>query len=610
MDKDKTILDIIIESIDEKCAELTVEISKEINSNDRISLINRVFPERKSMDVEFASFDDVRDLIAFLYDLEKEKEIVSVVNAAVYLVKNEVELHSLQKLALDGLMQRALMAKKNMLSDAEKKKELIETFNKCQTLSEKLKKLEGVVDSSVIKDVFDVLGCDEQQKSEYLYDLLKFNLKEIRNLGLESVVIEKTSTVDKDKVDSEVSEDNPKQQNEIDLTSLTSLLKKYGYDLCGINDKYKNKLLSEGNLENVESVLDSISKNKIDFLISKKDKGKSLVQFLLYSNGEIIDNICGKIRGKGVKIETLKSYKLVFFPNSEDRRKYNNGRKRVLTTDNNSIEEDTIIVRGAFEDFEKNFHYITTNFVCDEKRLIERGSSILTMPHSKLLEHVEELELYGYKIHDSKFPLSALNAYRLMDSTDSFIELDEEKYIKRYASKLLGNCKDIARRIYTCKVERINYHSDTHYGTLRDFVTMANVSPVSDNLVKKTVPTDVEDMLNNNHYLQLLDSNQPRTISSSTLDDPVISILEEQYKVDESRYEFGDVIISRRKLLRNYEFLVTTPLISDEEKDIHKILLASAISNSILNSNQIEKVDSALVGAIQHKGGQNGVSKK
>jgi len=128
--------------------------------------------------------------------------------------------------------------------------------------------------------------------------------------------------------------------------------------------------------------------------------------------------------------------------------------------------------------------------------------------------------------------------------------------------------------------------------------------------IDSLVPDCVSGLLKENKYKELLDSYSPRKISEKTLSDPVIVSLEERFKVSDSVYKFNDVMISRRKVLRNYEFLMNTDLIDSNEKDPHRMLLVSTINNSLLTEVEVEEIDRRISEVLGIKGGKNGLSKK
>ena len=127
--------------------------------------------------------------------------------------------------------------------------------------------------------------------------------------------------------------------------------------------------------------------------------------------------------------------------------------------------------------------------------------------------------------------------------------------------------------------------------------------------IEQCVPKDCDAILKGNKFSELLNEYLPVAISDDTLSNPIIKEIDERYTRTQLSYNFNGVIISRNKFLRNYEFLMNTNLISNEDKDVEQIMLVSAIHNSKLSMEEIEKVNNGLNGCM-HLGGNDGVLKK
>ena len=391
---------------------------------------------------------------------------------------------------------------------------------------------------------------------------------------------------------------------------------KFGYDLSNLKEEFIHRLQSDGNLENIEGVFEALKVNNIPFLQEKR-KAKLLTQFLLYSSKELINNVCAIFKEAHIDNDYFTSYIAAFFPSVEEKKSVTHRRKSGITKDkldqisNLKEKNDNLFVKGLHTDFVKNLEYLTTNFNVDKRTLLERGVKVLNSTHGALLRHIKELELYDYNIHSHNFSISALSASRIMDSTDSFIEVGEERYLRNNSSRLVATCGEIAKRIYAYKLKGIDYHSQTHYGTFKTNISNLNLPcDIPEIVIKSCVPNDVEEILQGNRYKELLESNNPSKISESTLKNPIILGLEEKYKVDDSVYNFDGIIISRRKVLRNFEFLINAPELENDEKEVQKILLVSSINNSLLNTEQIERIDRVIGAVVNEKGVNYGISKK
>lgn len=596
MRKKRSILDRTIALVDKRKTKAEEDFCNFDDVSDDLSLIDRAFKSDDLSSLKVLSDEDFKSLVTKVYS-DKELELVNGLEGAYFLFKNDIDLVDSQTKKLNDFVNRVKNLKKKLASSQDKFSLLVEKIKDYEELEKELAlaKKEGVISNELVDRISLVFGFDDKTKFEYYVDVLKFNSDSYNALLISSL-----ETKEEVKV-------------VIDIDDLRKVFSKYGYDLSSLDSKYIKALQEEGNLENIEGVFRAITDNRMTFLQEKR-KTKLLTQFLLNSNEKIINEVCSVFKDNYVSSSFFTSYLPVFFP-SEDRRSAKS-RKRKKATDKRDKKEvsdleDGLTVKGLHKDFIKNLEYMKNNFDVEEKTLLERGIRLLTLTHDALLRHIEELELYGYDIHDSKFPLSAIGASRIMDSTDCFIEVGEENYIKRFASRLLFTCEDIVKRIYAYQESGLEYHSEGRSGAIKtNVINLCSDCELSQMTIDSLVPDCTFELLSGNKYKELLDSYSPRKISDKTLCDPVITSLEERFKVSDSVYKINDITISRRKVLRNYEFLMNTDLIDISEKDPHRMLLVSAINNSLLTSSEVEEIDRGISEVLGIKGGKNGLSKK
>ena len=596
MRKKRSILDRTIALVDKRKTKAEEDFCNFDDVSDDLSLIDRTFKNDGLDSLKSLSEDDFKSLVSKVYS-DKELDLVNGLEGAYFLFKNDIDLVDSQTKKLNDFVGRVKSLKKKLTNSQDKFSVLVEKIKDYEELEKELAiaKKDGVISNDLVDKVALVLGFDDKTKFEYYVDVLKFNNDSYN--ALQVLVL------------------TPQEETKdlIDIDDLRKVFSKYGYDLSSLDSKYIKALQEEGNLENIDGVFKAITDNRMSFLQEKR-KTKLLTQFLLNSNEKIINEVCSVFKDNYVSSSFFTSYLPVFFP-SEDRRSIKS-RKRKKTGEKREKKEivdgeDDLTVKGLHRDFIKNLEYMKSNFDVEEKTLLERGIRLLTLTHDALLRHIEELELYGYDVHDSKFPLSAIGASRIMDSTDCFIEVGEENYIKRFASRLLFTCEDIVKRIYAYQESGLEYHSEGRQGAIKtNVINLCSDCELSQMTIDSLVPDCVSGLLKENKYKELLDSYSPRKISEKTLSDPVIISLEERFKVSDSVYKFNDVMISRRKVLRNYEFLMNTDLIDSNEKDPHRILLVSTINNSLLTEAEVEEIDRGISEVLGIKGGKNGLSKK
>lgn len=614
MKKEKSVIDKLISLINKRYKSTEKELDKAYDLSENLALINRVFNEEDADDLSAlseVSSEDFKKIVSLLTK-EDEQDLGNKMCAAHFLMVNEIELVEEQIDRLRDLNYRANLKRRNLKKSIEKSEQAVETLKLYETLDAKLKEIEsnGVLDNDTIVTIFKTLNIKAEEQAQYLDDILKFNCERFLTLTNGNYRIASNDEIELLELPEEILDIDG---HEVTKEDLQNIFKKHHYDLSILNDDLVKLLLNSGNLEQIESVFLSIEKNHIDFIKNDAKHGELLVKFLLESNSELIDDVCQVFKNAYVNSEYLKCYKPVFFPSDGEFigltddviRKKQQGE---ATTQGENKKQSTVV--GRHRDFVENLKLLE-DLGYDRKTLLERQVCLLTMSNSNLIRHLKELKLYEFPIGHEKFPLSALSSCRIMEISDGFIELGEEKYILKYSSRLSAFVDGTLERLYALKKEDMPYAINSNGDKkLRSFVTNPNLPcGLSEEKIEEIVPKDSESILKGNKFNVLLDSYLPLEISEETLTDPVIQSIEERYKVSNWSYNINGILVSRKKLLRNYEFLINTELVPEEDKDVEQILLVSAIYKSKLNMEEIEKVNNGL-NSCMIVGGNDGILKK
>ncbi|MBQ7136812.1 MAG: hypothetical protein IJO43_02395 [Bacilli bacterium] len=542
---------------------------------------------------------------------EDERELKTVINAAYFLVTNDIDLVERQKEDLRELNYRANIKRRNLRKSIERRETNVETIEIYSALEKELNGFakDGYIPNDTIKRVFELLKIKEEEQGEYLKQILMFNLERFtlvnsRAKDGEQIIemLEVTST--------------DLEKPEIALEQMQPIFEKHGYDISLLSNELIELLTRQGNLSKIDSIFESIKRNKLDFVSNSKESMPFLTNLLVYSNSDIIDEACKIFKDAHVDSKFIRNYKPIFFPSSDevdDSKNITRRRNPSTIIDHGEKVEDSNRnkVIGRHRDFVENLNLLES-LGYDRKFLLERQTAIITLPHSTLCRHLKELKLYEFPVDSGKFPLSTLGSYRIMEYTDAFIELGEEQYIYNFPSKLWGFRDAYFDRLYTFKKLGIPYQYETNGNPklLQSVIDSDTSHGVTKEKVSSTVPRDAEVILRGNKYSELLDRCLPIEISQETLESSMVRQLDSKYKRTNATYDINGVLISRRKLLRNYEFLINTDLISSDEKDPEQILLVSAISKSRLSIAEIEKVNNGLNSCMVVGGGKDGILKK
>lgn len=612
MEKEKSVIEKFIHLINKKYKAIEKSFDEASNFSDSLSLIDRVFVSEDLENLEFlanVSKEDFNSLVSLLMK-EDEKELATGMIAAHFLLSNGIELVQEQEDKIKELGYRADLKKRSLTKAIERRERALESLEQYSELEQKLQKISvnGVLGKEMIEEVFAILNIKEEDEGNYLNEILRFNHKRFLELSnRENTRTEEVETLELDDDILDIEKSN------ITRDELRGLFASHGYDLSTFNDSLVERLLQNGDISQMDKIFTSIEHNHLGFVKSNKNHAL-LVDFLLESSSDLIDGMCAIFESAHVSGEYLKCYKSVFFTSPlEEGYQLKNGKKRKTVSPSSEPtkkDEPSQKPVGRSKHFLENLR-ILEGLGYDRKFLLENHVKLLTDLPSRLLRSIRELKLYEFPIGSEGFPLSTLSAPKIMEITDRFIELGEEKYILKYSSRLTAYVDGTTERIYALKKKGLPYCVDMGgEKMLLRYVTDKRVPcGLTEEQISDIIPGDCDAILSGNRYSDLLNEYLPSTISEDTLKDPIIQNIEQQYKNSTWSYNINGVLISRKKLLRNYEFLMKQDLIPDDEKDTEQILFVSAINNSKLNMEEVEKVHNGLMGCMA-LGGNDGILKK
>lgn len=616
MEKKKSVIEKFIHLVNKQYKSIEKSLDEASNFSETLSLIDKIFVSEEIENLDFllhTSPEDFNRALTFLVK-DEEEDLITGAKAAYFLLSNGIDLVQAQEEKIKELNYRASLKRRTLKKAIERREKTLESLEQYSWLEQKLQEVsvEGVLDRETIQKVFEILGIKEEDKGDYLNEILRFNQERflgLPNKGKEAV----TEEVEMLSLDDDQEDILDMEENAIAKESLEEVLTAHGYELSTFKDEQIELLLQKGDIEKIEAILTSIEKNHLGFVRNSKSKSL-LVDFLLESDSDLIDEMCKIFNDSHVNGEYLKSYKSVFFPSSLEEGILTNDGSKKKRESKSSIRVEKSAQRqkpvGRSKHFLENLR-ILESLGCDRKVLLENQVKLLTDSPSKLLRNIAELRLYEFPIESDHFPLSTLSAPRIMELTDGFIEVGEENYILTYSSRLTAYVDGTIERIAALKKAGLPYSVEMggERRLLRYVTDRRLPCGLTEDQINESIPKDSDAILAGNKYNSLLDEHLPSVISEITLNDPTIQNIEQRYKNSEWSYRINDVLISRKKLLRNYEFLMNQDFISREEKDTEQILLVSALYNSKLNMDQIEKVNNGLISCMA-LGGKDGVLKK
>lgn len=616
MKRDETVIAKAKEEINQRKDVYEEEYFSLVDASSEVDIIKRVFPNGviDYSVLKDVSKEDYAKLLNFL--IKDDEELIKLLGAAQYVVKYDIGLVKRQSDALEMLIVMANSKLKEISDVSSRKDALGKNIKDLNELKNDLDSLgeNDIVDLNMLDKIFSVLGIDEESKADYLEKALLFNLEQFNKLnGLDLGL---------DKFDRAKDSKKAKKDETFGVEELEQLFSRYGYNFSAFDQNYVDALLNRGNLEQYTNIFEALKSNDVPFA---KESAKSLTQFLIYSKPEIIENMCNIFKENGIMIEDAKGYITAFFPGGSGKPIENGG--------GGGWNPDDLYIKGTYDNFIENYLYVKENFQCDMKWFLEKESMLLIASHEKLVKNIGKLALYGIILEDGKKSYT-LTATRPMDNADRLIEVGEESYIYKYPTILTKNCDLISRRIYACNFLGYDYHSKHRDGAFltsltrldkplelpseaaKDGVSGGEKIIVPQELISNNgfvVPDYALELLESDKYKMysnILKDAHPDQVSSETYEDPIVKSLDNNYKATNGSYVIDGTIISRKKFLRNYEFLMKTKDIPDDKKNLGDILLVSAISNSLLSEVEVEKISKVLGNSIKPEGGNYGLSTK
>lgn len=246
---------------------------------------------------------------------------------------------------------------------------------------------------------------------------------------------------------------------------------------------------------------------------------------------------------------------------------------------NSSIlyEKDIITSKdGLFNKLVFNYNILNKN-----------GFNLNTLLNEVLLmdninDFIIKFDKYGL---NKNCPLPKEITNKFFTYIDLFIELDLNEFIKNNFSFINSNCLNVIKRIIISKEMHLQIFDDDN--NLLPSILTGNHFYVKNDCLDNYIIDECPNILNKDICCLLKDI----TDLDYEIDDNIK--LMDTFKENDNSYLFGDIIISRNKVLRNYSFLKNNSNYDDNE-----LLMISCLYNSILDIEDIyivmNKIDEIL----------------
>lgn len=239
------------------------------------------------------------------------------------------------------------------------------------------------------------------------------------------------------------------------------------------------------------------------------------------------------------------------------------------------------ILPGKYLSILSNYSKIIDNgFEADNSYLNE---ALLENPDS-FNSSFKTFEIYGL---DKRMPIidSVIEDNDFFKNVDLFIELGLYDFIKQNFGILKHSPRDIAMRIYISKLIKINAFTDS--AKLLDSVSTGNQFVVPNEKLESFIFTDYKNLMDK-QICEYLDKLNPRDGNYELSQE--LGNLESNFKFDETSYVFGNHIISRKKVIRNYNYLRNVL----PDYDSNYLIENSIIHNTFLSLDEIMDIKARL----------------
>lgn len=419
-------------------------------------------------------------------------------------------------------------------------------------------------------------------------------------------------------------EKDKKEYNKLDIEELKNILISefnLNREFLILVDKYKKDIKERASIENYRLILNYLKEEKVLW----KFDNETLFRILNNSTLEIVKEVLEKAKKDNIFSTIFKAPASVW-EKEVDLGTNKSARKKASSGSSSSNNESRLPIGGiSYEQFLENRNFLLEKgFNVNEEKFYKGYEAVLCINPKRLKSNYKKLVLYG--IINDTLPqtftkASALSSSFIMQSIDKYIEAGLYDYIKRHTTMVNRNKDEgLFARLYAIRKEalrktelRFPQNSEEHARMFEEEfknIAMSKKDPtclsgeVTDTRVLRD-PVILQKLLDDNEVYKpkinnykeinkILEEVNSHNIDYSPIFDINITELDRFYKIGEYKYLFGNQIISRYKVLRNYSIL--KGMNKYDEKDI---LMMSIIFDTILDKKTFDEI--ALAIGYKHK---------
>ena len=633
--------------IDKEIDRLNQEISRinedRVNLENRRNIYSKLLLELKGVNnsknvnlafsIDMGLFENVfGDTESVINDIKRLKELKAMYNMFYIDNKQTLEIIRICKKYSEILSDKIKFLEKE-LEDSSKKEGILEEYNN----------IRGIISRNIdFTDVSKLLMFvkDMNISLNDKIDIIREINSQVFKIEAEALTADVSDTEEIEVID-------VVNISNINVEDVQALFSRYGYDIHSI---FKNvdidRIVKYGNLQNMEEILIAIKDIKLN---DDKKQSTKLAKIFVLSNGEIVKMVLDNIKADSKANFSSNNYSLSGIFNSyldfyplfiKGNKSFDNSNRKGPGGDG-PINPDE---RGAFGNYLAIRDIIKgEDNDADINAMIERCGSVFVQCSARSFKkRLEKFKLYGATKDNYFGTLSCFLGNNSLDIIDVFRELGHDKYL--FKGGFSTTCRSVDNinmtlsliKLYNMRGEIIYFREPDGYRK-KNYMLKGYISTLkSGSMVGKILAGDTRDMLDmglivktsdiaftkrdgekgvilselgrfenycNRYYEEnvtkydeydmVISDNENDNITSMSLNNIYIRELDDAYKVSEHLYDIDGVMISRFKVLRVFETLLSNGLGNLDG------LFVAITRNSILTKDELERLDKEIRGGTR-----------
>lgn len=633
--------------IDKEIDRLNQEISRinedRVNLENRRNIYSKLLLELKGVNnsknvnlafsIDMGLFENVfGDTESVINDIKRLKELKAMYNMFYIDNKQTLEIIGICKKYSEILSDKIEFLEKE-LEDSSKKEGILEEYNNIREIISR-----NIDFNDVSKLLMFVKGMNISLKDKI--DIIREINSQVFKIEAETLTADVSDTEEIEVID-------VVNISNINVEDVQALFSRYGYDIHSIfDDEDIDRIVKYGNLQNMEEILIAIKDIKLN---DDKKQSSKLANIFVLSNGEIVKTVLDNIKADSKANFSSNNYSLSEIFNS-----YLNvyplfikGNKSLDKVNGKGPGGDGPINESVTGSFGK--YLAIRNIIksedndADINAMIERSGSVFVQCSARSFKkRLEKFKLYGATKDNYFGTLSCFLGNHSLDIIDVFRELGHDKYL--FKGGFSTTCRRVDNinmtlsliKLYNKRGESIyfrepdgdkrKYYKLKGYistpksgskggmilaGDTRDMLDMGLIFKTSDiafpkrNGEKGVILSELgrfenycnryyeENVTKYDEYDRIISDNENDNITSMSLNNIYIRELDDAYKVSEYLYDIDGVMISRFKVLRVFETLLSNRLGNLDG------LFVAITRNSILIKDELERIDKEIRGGTR-----------